>query len=261
MKWFKHMTQSHSDEKLAQVLSLHGPEGYGFWWLLVEIVASQTGKSDDKCSVAYPITYWMRLTGIYHLKKLRILVECMNNLKLMSAQCPPNVSTISALSMKDVLTISMPNILKYRDEYTKKTGQKKENVPSRIKKENKETEEDKEKDKRTPPTPSRMTLVEIRTMFRTKIGQELGGGVNQTLVEICNTYTPEAIEFAITSTSTRAPLPTNPFTYFQKVLKGEAEKQAVPADEFDVNKDYPEGSFYAAMKADILSNRGSNDAA
>lgn len=110
--------------------------------------------------------------------------------------------------------------------------------------------------KSPPPTPS-MTLAEIRLMFRDRVGQELGGGVNQTLVEICQAYTPAAIENAILATSTRLPKPVNPFMYFQKVLKG-STLDAGSQEVFDVNKDYPDGSFYAAMKADMLKQGAAN---
>lgn len=151
------MTESHSDEKLAQLLALHGAEGYGFWWLLVEMVAQHTGKDDNKCSVAYPASYWMRITGFYHFKKLKMLVESMHNLSLIYAQCSSNLSTISALSPKDVLTISMPNILKYRDEYSKKSGQKTESVGAKKEKEKKI--ENKEEDIKTTTTTRETEIV------------------------------------------------------------------------------------------------------
>ena len=56
MRWFKHMTDSHSDEKLCDIISESGPEAYGMWWLVLEIVAKQMDKNDVKCSVEYSET-------------------------------------------------------------------------------------------------------------------------------------------------------------------------------------------------------------
>lgn len=94
----------------------------------------------------------------------------------------------------------------------------------------------------TPPTPSRMTLSGVRTAFRESIGVELGGGVNQALSEICQTYTPEAINDAMLRTSTRVPRPTNPFMHFKGTLEGRARERSSP-----------ENSSQSAAPADSFS--------
>lgn len=132
MKWFKHMTDSHDDEKLAALLAAHGLEGYGFWWMVVALVAKQIPKDGNVPEVSYPVSTWLRLTGVYHHKKFRMFVECMNNLALISATSNQHLANIYALSTKDVLTISIPNILKFRDEYSKKSRHKKESVSNRV---------------------------------------------------------------------------------------------------------------------------------
>jgi hypothetical protein len=146
MKWFKHMTDSADDEKLAALIGTHGLEGYGLWWLMVEVVAKQVPKDSTKCEVSYPLSYWLRLTGIYHHKKFKMFIKSMDDLSLISAQCSDNVCTISALSMKDVLTISMPNILKFRDEYTRKSGVSHDIVRPKKERENIDTEAETEKE-------------------------------------------------------------------------------------------------------------------
>jgi len=135
MRWFKHMSDSADDEKLASLLGTHGVEGYGLWWFILEVVAKQIPKDSDKCSVSYPLAYWLRITGIYHHAKLRKMLQSMHDLRLMSVQCPNNVGNISSISLKDVLTISIPNLLKFRDEYSKKSGQKKDTLRSKMERE------------------------------------------------------------------------------------------------------------------------------
>src|SRR3954471_6089900 len=43
MKSIKHLTRSHLQEKMSFLLYKCGLEGYGFYWLLCEIVAEQSG--------------------------------------------------------------------------------------------------------------------------------------------------------------------------------------------------------------------------
>jgi hypothetical protein len=53
MRWFSHDTDAHDDIKLRRVLRKFGPEGYGLFWLLIEILAKEgNGGIDIK---RYPI--------------------------------------------------------------------------------------------------------------------------------------------------------------------------------------------------------------
>lgn len=121
MRWFKHISDAAEDEKLARILVEFGPEGYGIWWLIVEIVARQMDKT-DRHHASYPLSIWVKKTGVYHHKKLRAVIQSLHNLCLISAQCMDNLCIMSELSMRNVLTISIPKLLNLRDEYTKKSG-------------------------------------------------------------------------------------------------------------------------------------------
>lgn len=257
MKWFKHLTDSHIDEKLAALLASHGAEGYGFWWLIVEAVANQIGKDGDKCSVSYPMSYWMRLTGVYHLKKARILFECMSNLSLIYAQCSPNVSTIYDLSMKDVLTISIPNILKYRDEYSKKSGQKKESVGPKKEMENTEVEVDKEKPTSSPSylapleQKAMMTINDFRFLFTDNFKTAMPPGCNQLASELCQHYPRDAIVEAFRISAEQG---KNSVAYVKGVLMGNGKKK-IESCEFDITKDYEPGSYFDLLKKDTLERK------
>ena len=96
--------------------------------MIVETISKQIEAKSMKVSVSYPVSYWIRITGLYHHKKFKVLIESMVDLHLISVQCIDNVCTISELCLKDVLIISIPNILKFRDEYSKKSGQNTDSV-------------------------------------------------------------------------------------------------------------------------------------
>lgn len=111
MRWFKHLSESANDEKLSELLAEHGLEIYGFWWIVLEIVARQMTKEDKKCSVAYPLAQWSRLCYCHHNKVSKYL----GKLGVMG------IVTVEYESSK--VRVTIPNLLKYRDEYTKKSGQ------------------------------------------------------------------------------------------------------------------------------------------
>lgn len=107
MLWVKHMTRSSNDEKLSKLTDEAGLEGYGFWWRIIEIIGEQVDEF-DKHSVTFPLKKWGNLLGISP-KKFRTLAELCANFELIFLKFE-----------KNNLTISIPNILKYRDEWTER---------------------------------------------------------------------------------------------------------------------------------------------
>lgn len=65
MRWMKHLTRSHLDEKMTVLLNDCGLEGYGFFWLLCEIVAEQSGFQSA--------TEWRKQLGVSRQKLVRLL--------------------------------------------------------------------------------------------------------------------------------------------------------------------------------------------
>lgn len=110
------MSCSSNDEKLSELIAEFGLEGYGFWWILLEIVASQMSKDDSKCSVSYPLSQWSRLCYCHHNKVSKYL----GKLGVMG------IVTVEYESSK--VRVTIPNLLKYRDEYSKKSRQTTESV-------------------------------------------------------------------------------------------------------------------------------------
>jgi hypothetical protein len=114
MRWFKHITVSWEDEKMATIVSEFGLEGYGFWWRLLEIVAYYMDGS-DRCSIAFPLSKWSHLFYCHHNKVSNYLskLEVMGLVKLKYNGSKPQGN----------IEVTIPNLLKYRDEYSKKSRQ------------------------------------------------------------------------------------------------------------------------------------------
>jgi hypothetical protein len=111
MRWVKHLSTAHDDQAMGAILENHGPVGYGVYWLIVEeIAAAIDGDHAEPCAVK-SLSSWAHLSFI-PWQKLRIILGSLSDEGLIRLR-----------SIGDRVEISVPNILKYRDEYQKKSGQ------------------------------------------------------------------------------------------------------------------------------------------
>lgn len=107
MRWFKHISASRQDQRLAALMDKHGLAGYGFWWCVLEIVAQGVG-SHGQTTAAFSRKRWANLLGI-STRKFQVLAQFCANLGLFSLE-----------ASDDLLVIGIPSILKYRDEYSQR---------------------------------------------------------------------------------------------------------------------------------------------
>src|SRR5882724_6631675 len=125
MRWFKHLSGSRQDEKLASLIAKAGWRAYGLWWGVLEIIARQMDGENKKCSVCYPISKWaaeLELTPNNVRRSLSVLVDA----GLLRMRCVPagggaesSLRTPLGRSCEGAaLELCVPNLLKYRDEYS-----------------------------------------------------------------------------------------------------------------------------------------------
>jgi hypothetical protein len=129
MKWIKHMTETVDDEKIARLVSPGGIEGlarYGLYWRVNEIIARQMGNSDNNCSVCYPVSTWSRLL----FTRGSLVFSALSRLAV-TGERPGSDSLVTVEREGDEIRVTNRNLLKYRDEYSKKSRQPQENVPPR----------------------------------------------------------------------------------------------------------------------------------
>jgi len=108
MDWFKHKSLTWNDEKMACVTSEYGLEIYGFWWRILEILAAKMSVTECNTSCEYPIKVWANYSGVSP-KTFRKLSGILNENKLIIMKNGQNL-----------INIDVPNLVKYRDEYTKR---------------------------------------------------------------------------------------------------------------------------------------------
>ncbi len=125
MKWFKHYARSWDDEKLASLVGEGGSSGlalYGGYWRVAEVVAAQMEGPVPACSVSYSLWRWAQKLSVRKSYARSILLRLQKEGLLVLEL---------AMNADQIATVTMPNLLKYRDEYSRKSGGNPENVPSR----------------------------------------------------------------------------------------------------------------------------------
>lgn len=109
MRWFKHLSRAHLDEAMTDLIQNHGHDAYGFYWQLLEIVA-ESMDGTGRCSVTHPLPQWSRLLYCHHHR----VSKHLGTLQVMGL--------ISVEYAEGKVKVTIPNLLKYRDEYSKKSG-------------------------------------------------------------------------------------------------------------------------------------------
>lgn len=120
MRWFKHLTRAHLDESVTPLLASMGPEGYGLYWLLCEVVAESMDAS-DRCSLKHPEAEWARQLYVARPRVVRVM------LALQKAGLVTFQETVEERTK--YITVTIRTLLKYRDEYSSKTKKNRDNVP------------------------------------------------------------------------------------------------------------------------------------
>ena len=116
MIYFKHKVNAHRNENLAVIIDEFGLEGYGLYWIIVEIIAEQMrGDKIKKTWVEYPYVVWRQLTGVSK-RKIRIFAEFLGNFE----NFPEKIEIFKIKASETALMIDCPKILKIKDEYSQK---------------------------------------------------------------------------------------------------------------------------------------------
>lgn len=120
MRWFKHLSTASNIEDISEMIELYGVESYGVWCIIQELVATQMDKT-DKCSVRYSLRKWAKSCHI-SAKKFKKVVSFLSESGEISIEICENNT--------DFLKIKCSNLLNLRDEYSKKSRQPPDNIPT-----------------------------------------------------------------------------------------------------------------------------------
>ena len=113
MKWFKHHCDWSRDENVANYLFETGPrhlEAYGFLCRLTELIAERVRPEDPTPSIRLPLAQWARHLDTHHnrAKKYFDILDL--------------TGVVSVEYLEDKVEVTMPDVLKWADDYFRKSG-------------------------------------------------------------------------------------------------------------------------------------------
>ena len=108
MRWIKHLTAAHIDQDMQDLLARFGAEGYGVYWMILELIGSQLDHKTNDPSYRLTFKKWAEScsTSVQKFKKIVNFLSDSGKLFLENGDI--------------FLTIRCPKMLEYRDEYTTK---------------------------------------------------------------------------------------------------------------------------------------------
>lgn len=108
MRWFKHMTNMRNDLFVKKLISLYGLEGKAVWDLVLEIYAEFCTEKNCGDWIEFDRIIFRKEIGISDKKMEKFLNFFAENSKLFLKISP------------EIISIKIPKMLDFRDEWTKK---------------------------------------------------------------------------------------------------------------------------------------------
>ena len=109
MRWFKHLTSARDDENIERLITEWGFEGYGRYFAMLEIIAGTMGTGNNS-EATFSWAYWQAELRCKRFKLLKFFAFC---------RC----LNVTFEDHGTGVTVRAPNLLKYRDEYSRKKNQ------------------------------------------------------------------------------------------------------------------------------------------
>jgi len=125
---------------MTALIDEHGITAYGFYWLLTEVIAESMDKT-DRCELTHSVSQWARLLFCHHHAVKKYFAALSKPVyPTVTQELPGSYPTSNSLVTLEYdgsnVTVKIPNLLKYRDEYSKRSGQTPEQLPTKIEIEN-----------------------------------------------------------------------------------------------------------------------------
>jgi hypothetical protein len=174
LRWFKHLAMAHADDAMDALLERHGAAGYGAYWLILEDIAAAIDGQKLSPEATHSERRWCEIA---HLDR-RVFRKVLQNFREHLLQ----VSETHDGRIK----ISVPKLLKYRDEYSKKSGHAPHKLPPRT-----DTDTDTDTEQTTA-----LTLAAIASFFPNAdqaIAQRIAAAARQICAKATDAEIAEAV--------------------------------------------------------------------
>lgn len=121
MKWFKHMSDLPRDEGVSRYLDAAGKDrvtAYGFLMFVLEAIAARMDANTGHlvCSATYSISHWGRITYSHPNRVRKYLRLCRVT------------GWVQVAFEEGSCKVSVPRMVEWRDDYTRKSGVRPEKV-------------------------------------------------------------------------------------------------------------------------------------
>jgi hypothetical protein len=144
MRWFKHLADASDDEFILSLEARFGLDGYARWWKLLEAIAARMKPTDTSATASLPRSEWLRILKCKR-KQLDTFLESIGNER-----------RIILSETGNILQIECPKLLKFRDEYARKSGHSPASTPDNLPAKIQSTDtENREQRKKTTPSESK----------------------------------------------------------------------------------------------------------
>jgi hypothetical protein len=107
------MTASWDDPQIARLVKEHGFAGYGLWWRVSEVVGANIEGTGNP-EVTYSVTRWAEYLG---LRGSHVMPSLK---KLLIIRDPLLPLSIDIEFDAEQITVRMPHLVQYRDDYARK---------------------------------------------------------------------------------------------------------------------------------------------
>lgn len=106
MKWFKHFTDARTNEKMKALDAEFGLVGIARYWLILELIASKMDET-DRCHYEQSEEQWCRYLVVRRplLRRYLVVIQLL--------------FSINVITNQQQIRIEIPNLLKYRDNFTR----------------------------------------------------------------------------------------------------------------------------------------------
>jgi hypothetical protein len=122
MRWLKHLTNAHNDPAISAIIEEFGLAGYGAYWLILEHLAVGVEKDSEAIpSATHSVGKWSHIC-FCSTRFFRKFAQSATELKLIECRTQAELKQFSSRTQAVLLQIDVPKLLKYRDEWSRRSG-------------------------------------------------------------------------------------------------------------------------------------------
>jgi len=126
VRYFRHMTNAQRDDKVTELVTLLGWEGYGIFFCTLELIAEQMKTKQAEPVYESTLQNWRKITG-YNRQKLERTYNILGELKLLSVEFKGTKLKVYCANLRKYMQIGLGRARTEQPDYEPKAGPNKYN--------------------------------------------------------------------------------------------------------------------------------------